>query len=113
MPDGVPPADVFRRVLGDSKPDATGIRLTGEVSREFTAELWREPSRELCLESFFSLLKSRLISRLDSPVGEKITYTDGDEVTELGLRFRLLLRRENEAIDWDTPSANGSGNVAG
>ena len=41
------------------------------------------------------------------------TYTDGEEVTELGLRFRLLLRRENEAIDWDTPSANGSGNVAG
>ena len=41
------------------------------------------------------------------------TYTDGEEVTELGLRFRLLLRRENDAIDWDTPSANGSGKVAG
>ena len=39
IPDGVPPAVVFRRVLGDSKPDATGIRLTGDVSREFTAEL--------------------------------------------------------------------------
>ena len=46
-------------------------------------------------------------------VESKITYTDGEEVTELGLRFRLLLRRENEAIDCDTPSANGSGNVAG
>ena len=61
MPEGVPPAVVFRRVLGDSKPDATGIRLTGDVSREFTAELWRDPSRELCLESFFNLLKSRLV----------------------------------------------------
>ena len=64
IPVGVPePPVTLRRLRGESSalPEATGIRLTGDVSREFTVELWREPSLELCRESFFSLLNRTII----------------------------------------------------